>query len=222
MLYFQDGTYPSYNNYLGCHCYQRYFVVWRHRQCFVRGHFLSFEGCLTVHLPHEIKWNANLMQLGNVIDVFSARHVSGTYTPIIRSIRCWVATYGFLHRVFVMDGGLESRTVHTTNTAALKSTTHPKTRCRKPYVATQHLMLLMMGVYVPETCQAKNTSITLPSCIKLAFHFISYPVLFQNISCRFQLPDPPPPPPFIYIIFFFNFISGGRGWGCRYTRLSYY
>ena len=39
----------------------------------------SFDGCLTVHLLREIKWNANLMQLGNFIDVFLARHVSGTY-----------------------------------------------------------------------------------------------------------------------------------------------
>ena len=38
------------------------------------------------------------------------------------------------------------RTVNTTHTAALKTTTRPKTRCRKPYAATQHLMLLMMGV----------------------------------------------------------------------------
>ena len=37
------------------------------------------EGCLTVHLPHEIIWNANLMQQGNFINVFWARHVSGTY-----------------------------------------------------------------------------------------------------------------------------------------------
>jgi len=29
------------------------------------------------------------------------------------------------------------RTVHTTYAAALKTTTHPKTRCRKPYAATQ-------------------------------------------------------------------------------------
>ena len=36
--------------------------------------------------------------------------------------------------------------IHTTYAAALKTTTHPKTRCRKPYAATQHLMLLMMGV----------------------------------------------------------------------------
>ena len=35
-------------------------------------------GFLTVHLPHEINWNANLMQQGNFI-VFLARPVSGTY-----------------------------------------------------------------------------------------------------------------------------------------------
>jgi len=41
---------------------------------------MKFEGCLTVHLRHEIKWNANFMQQGNfLIDVFLARHVSGTY-----------------------------------------------------------------------------------------------------------------------------------------------
>jgi len=39
-----------------------------------------------------------------------------------------------------------ARTVNTTYAAALKTTTHPKTRCRKLYAATQHLMLLMMGV----------------------------------------------------------------------------
>jgi len=66
------------------------------------------EGCLTVHLPHEM-WNANLMQQGNFIDVFFARNVSGTY-------------------------------------GSLKTTTHPETRCRKPYTATQPLMLLMMCV----------------------------------------------------------------------------
>jgi len=40
---------------------------------------IQLEGCLTVHLPHEIIWNANLMQQGNFIDLFLARHVSGTY-----------------------------------------------------------------------------------------------------------------------------------------------
>jgi len=57
-----------------------------------------------------------------------------------------------------MGGGLESRCVgrvygvdgavqhHPHRTAALKTTIHPQTRCSKPYGATQHLMLLMMGV----------------------------------------------------------------------------
>jgi len=57
---------------------------------------------------------------------------------------------------FWMDGGLESRcvgrvygadgvphgtilTVHTTYAAALKTTTHPKTRCRKPHDATLNI-----------------------------------------------------------------------------------
>ena len=31
-----------------------------------------FEGCLTVQLPHEIMWNANLMQQGDFIDKFLA------------------------------------------------------------------------------------------------------------------------------------------------------
>jgi hypothetical protein len=59
---------------------------------------------------------------------------------------------------FWMGGGLESRragrvcgadvarTAHTTYAEALKTITHPKTRCRKPYASTQHLMLLTMGV----------------------------------------------------------------------------
>jgi len=33
---------------------------------------IKLEGCLTVHLPREIKYNANLMQLGNFINVFLA------------------------------------------------------------------------------------------------------------------------------------------------------
>jgi len=51
-------------------------------------------------------------------------------------------------RVYGADGAVQgtSRAAHTTYAAALKTTTHPKNRCRKPYAATQHLMLLMMGL----------------------------------------------------------------------------
>jgi len=50
--------------------------------------------------------------------------------------------------VYGADGAVHgtNRTLRTTYAAALKTTTHPKTRCRKPYAATQHLKLLMMGV----------------------------------------------------------------------------
>jgi len=49
-------------------------------------------------------------------------------------------------RMVPCDSHVTIRTVYTTYAAALKTTTHPKTQCRKPYAATQHLMLLMMGV----------------------------------------------------------------------------
>jgi len=54
---------------------------------------------------------------------------------------------------FWKGGGLESRCLGrvcgvdgATRLVAPKTTTHPKIRCRKPYAATQHPMLLMMGV----------------------------------------------------------------------------
>jgi len=46
-----------------------------------------------------------------------------------------------------MGVGLESRCVgRVCGADGAVHGTHPKTRCRKPYAATQHLMLVMMGV----------------------------------------------------------------------------
>ena len=99
------------------------------------------------------------MQQGNFINVFLARHVSGTYAhhQEHQTLSCSI---WFSAPSFWMGGGLESRcvgcgwcrgdgnirTAQKPYAAALKTTTHPKTRCRKPYAATQRLMLLMMGV----------------------------------------------------------------------------
>jgi len=47
-------------------------------------------------------------------------------------------------RVYGADGAVQP--VHTTSAAAVKTTIHPQTRYRKPYAATQHLILLKMGV----------------------------------------------------------------------------
>ena len=72
--------------------------------------FSTLECCLNVHLSHEAKWNANLMQRGNFIYVFLARHVSGTYAHHqehwMLSCSLWVSAPSFW-----MGGGLESRWV---------------------------------------------------------------------------------------------------------------
>ena len=90
------------------------------------------------------------------------------------------------------DGAVHGtiRTVNTTNAAALKNTTHPKTRCRKPHAATQHLMILMMGACTG-TCRAKNTLIKLPCCIKLVLQINSPTceaslMFFYKWHCRFK------------------------------------
>ena len=46
---------------------------------FILNKYIKLEGYLTVHFPHEIIWNSNLMQQGNFINVFLAWPVSGTY-----------------------------------------------------------------------------------------------------------------------------------------------
>ena len=69
---------------------------------------LTRVGCLTVHLAHEITLNANLIQLGNFIDVLLGRHVSGTYA---HRQEHWTlcCSIWFSAPSFWMGGGLESR-----------------------------------------------------------------------------------------------------------------
>ena len=89
------------------------------------------------------------------------------HTPIIRSTGCWVAACDFLHRVFGWVVVLR-----------------PTQRLSRPppiqkLGAENHMLRLNIQcswwwAYVPETCRAKNTSIKLLCCIKLAFHIISW------------------------------------------------
>ena len=105
------------------------------------------------------------MQQGNFINVFLARHVSGTYA---HHHEHWMLSCSIWFSVpsFWMGGGLESRCVgrvcgadvavrrmatsapYTRPTQRLSRPppTQKKTRYRKPYPATQHPMLVMMGV----------------------------------------------------------------------------
>ena len=85
------------------------------------------------------------MQQGNFIDVFLARHVSGTYANHQEhqtSCRIWFSALGFwmgggleslcVGHVYGVDGTVRRTVTSSPYTAALKNTTHPKTRCRKP------------------------------------------------------------------------------------------
>ena len=69
-------------NYLDSLTFNFWIPGWLQRACYTQGTILfparSLESLITT-CQNEIKWNANLMQLGHHIDVFSARHVSGTY-----------------------------------------------------------------------------------------------------------------------------------------------
>ena len=61
---------------------------WKHQLCYRYMHVFTAQNIATMKtasncriLPlNEIMWNANLMQQGNFIDIFLARHVSGTYS----------------------------------------------------------------------------------------------------------------------------------------------
>ena len=55
-------------------------TIWRIRlACWITKAANSHSVCVILTAFHEIKLNANLMQLGNFIDVFLVRHISGTY-----------------------------------------------------------------------------------------------------------------------------------------------
>ena len=95
------------------------------------------------------------------------------HTPIIRSIRIWVAAYVFLHRVFGWVVVLGAAAPQTRPTQRLS---------RPPLIqklgAENHMLQLNVWcswwwAYAPETCRAKNSLIKLPCCIKLAFQIIS-------------------------------------------------
>ena len=90
------------------------------------------------------------MQQGDFISVFLARHVSGTYVyhqeHYMSSCSVWFSAPSFW-----MGGGLESRCVGRVYGADGAVQSHPKTRCRKPYAATQHIMLLMIDVCTRNT-----------------------------------------------------------------------
>ena len=127
---------------------------------------------MTVHPPHEIMWNANLMQQGNFIDIFLARHVSGTYTHHqehwMLSCSIWFSALSFW-----MGGGPESRSWVVCLVRMVPCDHYPsKNSVQKTICCNSTSNAHDDGRMYPKHV-AKITLIKLPCCIKLAFQIIS-------------------------------------------------
>ena len=132
------------------------------------------------------------MQLGNFINVFLARHVSGTYA---HHQEHWMLSCSirFSAPRFWM-GGVRCGCC----TATSAPHTRPTQRLSRPPPPIQKLgaenrMLQLniqcswWGAYVPETCRTMNTLIKSPCCIKLAFQIISWGRCMVYTKCRWLL-----------------------------------
>ena len=121
----------------------------QYRWSFKENSFL--EGRLTVHLPHEIKRNASLMQLDNFI-------LSSTCFGYIRP-SSGALDVVLQHIVFCtefLDGWCSLKPLRQKTVCCDTTSTAPD-----------------VWAHVPEICRAKITLIKLPFCTKLAFQVIS-------------------------------------------------
>ena len=73
----------------------------------------------------------------------SVRHLSLSWASPIQSIYPHPTSW---RSVLILSTHLYLGLPSCLFPSGLKTTTHPNTRCRKPYAATQHPILLMMGV----------------------------------------------------------------------------
>ena len=121
-----------------------------------------FGVCLTVHLPHEITWIANLMQQGNFIDVFLAG----------------VSRHN-LHRTHDLCSGSQD---HHPSKKKLGAENH---------MLQLNIQCSWWWPFVPETCRAKNTLIKLLCCLKLAFQVISRIEISSFVQWFYQELDIP-------------------------------
>jgi len=143
---------------------------------YMKQHFqITFCAVHKNTLNSEIKWNANLMQQGNFIDVFLARRF-GYICPSSGALDVQLQ-----HMVFCtefLDGWWSWEPLRT-SCLWCRAWHHLHRLSRPPpnqkLSAENHMLQLNIScswwwVYVPETCQAKNTSIKLPCCIVTLFH----------------------------------------------------
>ena len=109
------------------------------------------------------------------------------HTPIIRSIRCCVAAYGFLHRVFGLVTflraavyGADGARHHPNRTQRLSRPPPIQKLGAENRMLRLNVWCSWWWAYIPEVCRGKNTLIKLPCCIELAFQIISWEDAWSN------------------------------------------
>jgi len=79
-----------------------------------------------------------------------SQHVSGIIMPIIRRTRPCITAYGVLHCVLAVV--VWRWVVSCVHCVKVTVRTVTFTQCRTPYAVIHGLLLLMMGIMMPETC----------------------------------------------------------------------
>ena len=114
-----------------------------------------------------------------------SQHVSGIIMPIIRRTRACTAAYGVLHWLcWLWLCGIGTQTC----VPAPHNHSHHY-QCRTPYAAVHTLVLLMMGLMMPETCWDKSLIINnrlVASCWFLSLCPELYIIYTQNTSNFFR------------------------------------
>jgi len=120
-----------------------------------------------------INWNANLMQQGNFINVFLARHVSGTYAHH--------------HEHWMLSCSIWFSAPYTRPTQLLSRPPPIQKLGAENHMLQLNIQCSWWWAYVPETCRAKYTLIKLPCCIKLTFQVISVLEMCGSLHNIFQV-----------------------------------
>jgi len=127
-----------------------------------------------------------------------SQHVSGIIMPIIRKTRTYITTYGVLHWLWlavvvwcwvVSCVRCVKVPVRTTTFTACDPAPHNHSQhnqCRTPYAVMHGLVLLMMGIMMPETCWDRSLIINIwlfASCWFLSLHPLSQNIIWNCSSC---------------------------------------
>ena len=131
-----------------------------------------------------------------------SQHVSGIIMPIITRTRVCTAAYGVLHWLWwlwLCGAGTRAVctvkvivrtvtfTVHTARVPAPHNHIHHN-QCRTPYAAVHTLVLVVMGIMMPETCWDKSLIINIrlvASCWFLSLHPRSFVIVTVWLGCMF-------------------------------------